>query len=76
METSQINNIRMPENALVTAVLEEVTSLMIANEQGGIYSIPFDRDVLYPIARETRFDCCALASDSTHLYVFNQSCQR
>ena len=76
METAQISNIRMPENALVTAVVEEATSLMIANEQGGIYSIPFDRDVLYPISRERKFTCCALASDSTHLYVFNQSCQR
>ena len=76
METSQLRSIQLHENALVTAALAEATSIIVANDQGSIYSLPFDGSKLVRVAFDSRQTCCALAADSTHLYVFNETGSR
>ena len=61
--------------AIVTAVVKEASSFIFADDRGDVFYLPFNGTALRPIAfpLTNSLVACALAADSTHLYIFSES---
>ena len=61
--------------AIVTAVVKEASSFIFADDRGDVFYLPFTCTALRPSAvpLANSLVACALAADSTHLYIFSES---
>ena len=61
--------------AIVTAFVKEASSFIFADDRGNVFYFPFNGTSLRPIAfpLANSLIACALAADSTHLYIFSES---